>query len=134
MAKCHGKTKSGQPCKMAAINGGQFCFSHSPATRAQQAAARKRGGRNRSRHAGNPATIPTEIKSLDDANKLLAYTVQELLILDNGVQRARALLQAFEMCLKSFEIGELEARIKALEESQQPVNVWPFSPKLRDID
>jgi len=132
--KCHGKTKSGQPCKMPAVNCGQFCFSHSPATRAQQAAARKRGGQNRSRHAGNPLTIPSEIKSLDDANKLLVYTVQELLILDNGVARARTLLYAFEMCLKSFEIGELEARIKAIEENQLPINVWPFSPTPKDMD
>lgn len=131
MAKCHGKTKNGQPCKMPGVNGGRFCFSHSPATRAQQAAARKRGGQNRSRHAGDPATIPVEIKSLDDAGKLLAYVVQELLIMDNGVPRARALLQAYELSLKSIEIGELEERIKALEQMQQPAGVWPFSPASR---
>lgn len=118
MTKCQGKTKLGQPCKMAPISGGQFCFSHSPTTRAKQAAARKRGGRNRSRHAGNPSTIPTEIKSLDDAGNLLNYVIQELLIMDNGVVRNRVLLQAYELCLKSIEIGELEERIKALEQKR----------------
>jgi len=123
MAKCIGKTKSGSPCKMPAINGGQYCFSHSPGTRAQQAAARKRGGQNRSRHAGDPNTIPAEIKSLNDAGKLLDYIVQELLIMDNGVPRARALLQAYELYLKSIEIGELEERIRALEE--RAAHVYP---------
>ncbi len=118
MAKCQGKTKKGQVCKMPAVNGGQFCFSHSPATRAQQAAARKRGGQNRNRHAGNPATIPAEIRDLNDAGKLLDYIVQELLIMDNGVPRARALLTTYEMYLKSIEIGQLEERIKALEQMQ----------------
>lgn len=118
MANCQGKTKSGKACKMPAVNGGKFCFSHSPATRAQQAAARKLGGMNRSRHAGDPATIPTEIKNLNDASKLLDYIVQELLIMDNGVPRARALLTSYEMYLKSIEIGQLEERIKALEQAQ----------------
>jgi hypothetical protein len=132
MAKCQAKTKSGQPCKMAAVSGGQFCFTHNPATRASQAKARKKGGHNRARHGGNASTIPTQINNLQEAGALLAYIVQELLIMDNGVPRARALLQAYEMYLKTFEIGELEARIKALEESQGSVNVWPFSPAQRN--
>lgn len=132
MTQCKARTKSGQPCRMKTKAGNTYCFTHDPTTRAAQAAARKRGGRNRSRHGGNAGTVPTEITNLQEAGALLAYIVQELLVMDNGVPRARALLQAYEMYLKTFEIGELEERIKALEQTQGSASVWPFSPAPRD--
>jgi len=116
MAKCHGKTASGKPCKMPAVKGTRLCFAHSPARAAERAQARRRGGQNsHTPHAGDPSTIPANIGSLEDAGKLLNYVLAELLVMDNGIARARALLAAYEMCLKSIEIGELEARIAALE-------------------
>lgn len=116
MAKCHGRTASGQACKMAAGKGGRYCFAHDPAKAAPRAEARKRGGMNsHTPHAGDPATIPAEIGSLEDAGKILNYVLAELLTMDNGIQRARALLALFDSYVKSFEIGELEKRIQALE-------------------
>ena len=118
--KCKGKTQSGQPCKMPAIGGGQYCFTHSPGTRQAQAVARKLGGQNRATpHAGDPSTIPANITNLETAGMLLNYTLQELLVMDNSIPRARALLSAYEMFLKSIEIGELEQRIAALEERRK---------------
>jgi hypothetical protein len=117
MAKqCKGKTKSGQPCRMKPIGGGDFCFTHNPATRASQAEARKLGGFNRhTPHAGDLAIIPAEIRTIADAAKILSYVMAELLAMDNGIQRARALIALFDSFAKSIEIGELEARIAALE-------------------
>ena len=87
--KCHGKNVRGEPCKMAAVKGDRYCFSHSPATRAAQAAARKLGGYNRGTpHAGDPATIPADIASLTDAGKFLNYVLAELLVMENGIPRA----------------------------------------------
>jgi hypothetical protein len=101
---------------MAAVKGGRYCFTHSPETRAQQAQARKRGGEARhTPHAGDAATIPANIGSLEDAGKILNYVLAELLAMDNGIPRARALLALFDSYVKSFEIGELEKRIQALE-------------------
>ncbi len=116
MAKCHGRTAGGQPCKMVAVKGGRYCFAHDPAKAAPRAEARKRGGyHSATPHAGDPATIPANIGSLEDAGKILNYVLAELLVMDNGIARARALLAAYEMYLKSIEIGELERRIAALE-------------------
>lgn len=117
MATCKAKTQSGQACRMKALKGSKYCFTHDPGTRAQQAQARKAGGKNRhTAHAGDPGTIPAQIASLQDAGAILAYTLQELLVMDNSIPRARALLALFDSYVKSFEIGELEQRIAALEQ------------------
>jgi hypothetical protein len=101
---------------MAAVKGGRYCFTHSPETRAAQAQARKRGGENRhTPHAGNPEAIPAQIRSVQDAGAILSYVMAELLVMDNSIPRARALLALFDSYIKSFEIGELEKRIAALE-------------------
>ncbi len=116
MAKCHGKTKSGKPCGMGTKNGARYCFAHDPARAADRAAARKLGGFNRAiGHAGDPSTIPANIGSLEDAGKILNYVLAELLVMDNGIARARALLAAYEMYLKSIEQTEVIKRIEALE-------------------
>jgi len=118
--RCKAKTASGAPCKMGALKGSKFCFTHDPSTRAAQAKARRKGGENRhTPHAGDPSTIPANIDSLATAGILLNYTLQELLVMDNSIPRARALLQAYEMFLKSIEIGELEQRITALEQMRK---------------
>lgn len=113
---CKGKTKSGKPCKMPAIKGTHYCFTHNPETRTAQAQARKRGGFNSSTpHAGSAETIPADVQTIDQARSILNYTLAELLVMDNSIARARALLAAFDSFVKAFEIGELEQRIAALE-------------------
>src|SRR5690349_21650623 len=118
--KCKAKTATGKPCKMNAIKGGRFCFTHAPETRQAQAAARRLGGKNSSTpHAGNAADIPADIASIAEAGKILKYTLAELIVMENSIPRARALLALFDSYIKSFEIGELEMRIQALEARQK---------------
>ncbi len=117
MAKCKKTTTSGQPCKMQALKGGSYCFNHSPEEGAKRARARKRGGENRhTPHFADPSLLPQDVQSLDDVNKLLMYTLQEVSGMDNSLERARVLLALVVGFGKSIEIGELELRIKALEE------------------
>jgi hypothetical protein len=114
---CKARTTNGAPCKMPAQKGGRYCFTHSPETRAAQAVARKRGGENRhTPHAGNLETIPAQIVTIQDARALLDYVRMELLVMDNGIARNRALIALHDSFIRSLEIGELEARIAALEE------------------
>jgi hypothetical protein len=116
MAKCNAKTQSGKPCKMQAIAGGQYCFTHAPEVGAKRAQARKRGGeRHRTGHYGDESLIPREVVTLADANKILAYTLAETVPMENSIARARLLLALYDSFVKSFEIGELEKRIQALE-------------------
>jgi hypothetical protein len=114
--KCHGKTKTGNPCKMPPLKGSKYCFTHNPETRTAQAVARKIGGYNSATpHAGNAEAIPADVQTIEQARGILNYTLAELLVMDNSIARARALLAAFDSFVKAFEIGELEARIAALE-------------------
>lgn len=117
MAKCRAKTSAGEPCKMSPLKGSNYCFTHAPEVGAARAMARKRGGqRRRVEHAGDPFTLPETFVTVQDANKLLDYTLAEVLPMENSIARARILLAIHESYLRSIEIGELEQRIKALEE------------------
>jgi hypothetical protein len=117
MAKCKAKTRTGKPCRMRPLKGSDFCFNHSPEAAAQRAAARKRGGEARhNERAGDPAAIPQQINSIQDARRILDFVKDELLVLDNTIARNRALIALHDSIAKSIEIGELEERLKALEE------------------
>jgi hypothetical protein len=117
MAQCKAKTQSGKPCKMRPLKGSRFCFNHDPAAAAQRAAARKHGGEARhNAHAGDLSTIPEEIGSVQDVRKILDYVRNELLVLENSIGRNRELRALSETYMRSFEIGEIEERLAALEE------------------
>ena len=116
MAKCQAKTKTGKPCSVPALTGRPYCFTHSPETRRAQAEARKRGGESRhTPHFADLSILPAKVESLQDAHGLLTYTLAEVVGMDNSIARARVLLALFDSFVKSFEIGELEKRIQALE-------------------
>lgn len=115
--KCKAKTTNGQPCRSQAIKDSHYCFIHDPNQGAKRAQARKKGGqRRRVPHYGDESIIPHEVKTLEDANKILAYTLAEVVPMENSIARARVLLALYDSFIKSFEIGELEQRIQALEQ------------------
>ena len=117
--QCKSKTKSGGRCQAQAVRGGDLCFTHSPKHAAQRAQAHKRGGqRNRTPHNATPETLPDKVRTLADAQKILDYTLREILPMPNSIQRARVLIALFESFVKALEIGELEERIAALEAKQ----------------
>lgn len=116
MARCTATTASGKHCKAPATIGGEFCFWHDPSQGHARAKARKKGGqRRRVDHAGDPFTLPETFETVHDANKLLDYILAEVLPMENSISRARVLLSIHESFLRAIEIGELEARIAALE-------------------
>lgn len=101
---------------MQALKGGLFCFNHAPEAGAKRAQARKRGGENsHTPHFADRSMRPHDVKTFDDAQKLLKYIWQEVDGMDNSLERARVLLVVHERLHKSIEIGELEQRIAALE-------------------
>lgn len=115
-ARCQGTTADGQPCRMKPTTSG-YCFNHDPARALDRARARRRGGEaRRTPHTGDPNSIPADIKTIQDARHILNYVLIELLAADNSIPRNRALLALFDSFVKSFEIGEVEERIMALEQ------------------
>jgi hypothetical protein len=119
MTKCKAKTGTGQPCKMQPLKGSSYCFTHSPEMGAKRAEAHRKGGeRQRTPHYGDESIIPREVRTLEDANKILAYTLAETVPMENSIARARLLLALYDSYIKSFEVGELEKRIQLLEARQ----------------
>jgi hypothetical protein len=92
-----------------------YCFSHSPAQGAKRAAARRLGGsRHRNKHSDAPLPS-TEVRGIDAVRALLSYTAAELLVMDNSIARARALIALASVCVEIFKIGELEQRLATIE-------------------
>lgn len=120
MAKCNAKNARGERCKMHPIRGGEYCFIHAPDRAAERAQARRRGGRNSNApHYADASALPEDVRTLEDARKVLTYTLAEVAGMENSIARARVLLALFDSFVKSIEIGELEARIAALEASRK---------------
>ncbi len=116
MARCKARTMNGAPCRAQAINRGQFCFAHDPASGRARAMARKKGGqRNRIPHAGNPGCIPPRVRGLGDVLSVLDYALAEALPLENSVQRGRLLVAICGAFVEALKVGELETRLAAIE-------------------
>lgn len=89
---------------------------HDPKQAAKRAAGRRKGGEtHRTPHGADPAIIPNEINTLDQAKQILIYALSELAPMDNSLQRVRAYLALFDSFVKALEIGEIENRLAALE-------------------
>lgn len=114
--QCKATTKSGKPCRAAAVKNSKFCMIHAPHLGAKRAQARKRGGQtHRTPHGASAEILPDRITSIQDAQKILDYVMRELLPMDNSIQRARVLIALFEAYARALEVGEIEARLGALE-------------------
>lgn len=112
MAKrCAGTTKAGKPCRGYAIEGSEFCVTHDPEKAAERAAWRAAGGRA----TKTPEGEPVELLNVEDVRKGLAAVIGSLWKLDNTNERARALVSAYTAALRTFEVGELEERLEAIE-------------------
>ena len=113
---CKAKKKDGSPCSMKALKGQRHCFTHDPSNGAARAKARRLGGeRTRVQHAGNPETLPREIKSLADLQIVFDYTLAEIIPIENSIPRGRLLLALIDTGVKLFQVGELENRLAAIE-------------------
>lgn len=116
MAKCTAKTSAGEPCKMQALKGSKYCFTHAPEVGAARAMARKAGGaRHRLPHAGNNASIPARIRSIEEAMTILDYTLAEIIPMENSIQRGRLLIALCAGFVDALKVGEIEARLLAIE-------------------
>lgn len=115
MAECQVMTKRGKVCRAAALKGSDYCYMHSPERAGERAAARRLGGQHRGSHALEASSLPAKVRTVEDVLAVLDYTREELAALDNGIPRARALIALAGSYLQALEVGELEARLEALE-------------------
>jgi hypothetical protein len=114
MPSCRGTKRDGTPCTLSANDVNGYCWAHSPEHAEQRRRAASKAGK--SRPSRELLSIKRQLQDLADG------------VLDGRVDRADAavsgqLLNTLIRCLETErrwrELGEVEARLEALE-SQPP--------------
>ena len=111
----------GQGCRASPLRDGRHCFLHDPERAADAAEARRLGGLRRRRES--TLEIAYELAGLDSVEgirRLLEIVVADALSLDSGIGRLRVLIAAVSAAARLLDVGELEARIVALEAIATP--------------
>ncbi len=117
---CQHTKKNGQPCGAYALRGSAYCFSHDPASAAQRAESRSRGGKARhGRTLTRPAeSAPAVLQTPGDMLAVLEGELNAVLGLETSLHRARTVAALVGVALKTLELNELAAlaeRMAALE-------------------
>ena len=113
---CSFEMPDGRACRAAPLRGEAFCFWHSPDTAEELTEARRMGGLHR-RKKRTVATIYGfgGLRSIEDNQGLLETIAVETLGLENSIARNRALTAIVATGAKLVELGDLAARIAAIE-------------------
>ncbi len=115
---CNQIKDNGEPCRAQAVNGSKYCFLHDPQLAQEAAEARRLGGLRRKREvtvAG--AYYLGDLDTVAGIRRLIEVAAVDALGLENSVARTRALVHAAQVAAKLLEVGEMEQRLDALEQS-----------------
>ena len=113
---CTFEMPDGLACRAPALRGKSVCYWHDPERAEEAAEARRIGGMHR-RKARSVATIYdfAGLRTIESAQRLLETAALETLALENSIARNRAVTAMVATGLRLVEVGELEARVEALE-------------------
>jgi hypothetical protein len=113
---CKAQRADGQPCRAAPLVGSEFCSVHDPANAEAIAEARRLGGMRRKREVTVAGAYDFPgLTSVPEIRRLLDIAAVDVLGLENGVARIRAMIALALAAAKLLEVGELEEHIAALE-------------------
>lgn len=111
----------GERCRQAALREGAFCFWHDPGQAEAAAEARRLGGLRRRRERVVAGTYDLAgLATVSDLRRLVEIAVVDALALENSIARARTLAYLAQTAARLLEVGELEARVAALEGALGP--------------
>jgi len=140
--RCTGITKGGSRCKLAATRS-SFCYQHSPETAAERSLRASRGGRagGNGRASRSPVGSPIgssagpeiedlKARILEAADAVLAGTLERGRAAV-GVQAYNALRATLELERRWRELGEVEERLRVLEERLERPSAAPSSATRR---
>jgi hypothetical protein len=132
--QCAFRFPNGQPCRMAPLKEGQFCWAHSPEHAQEAQEARKLGGLRKRKEATVSLAYDFEgLETVAEIRRLLEIAATDTLSLDNSVSRNRMLVSVVVAALQALDKGELEQRIAVLEQSVHPDNVR-HAPTVFDVE
>jgi hypothetical protein len=99
------------------MRGEDFCFWHHPEHTEEAAEARRLGGLRRRKERITQGAYDFEgLESVTQIRRLLEVSVVDTLSLESSIARSRTLAYLAQMALKALEVGELEERVRALEQ------------------
>ena len=106
----------GEPCLAPVMADSDYCYWHNPETASKLALAQKKGGQNRRAGKLNSHSRYL-IKTTDEVLRALEDALNDACGLENSHARARTIGYLCQISLKALEVGELERRLEALEQS-----------------
>ena len=135
---CKATKPDGTPCRAAPLTGGDYCLMHSPEHAEEVQEARRLGGLRRRREVTVQGAYERDgLRSVDGLLRVLEIAVLDTLGLDNSVARARTLGYLVGVGLKALEVGELEARLGALEaavRARPRIAPSPLDDRVEDVE
>ncbi len=118
---CSFRKEDGQPCRAAPLHDGPFCLWHSPEHAEEVQEARRLGGVRRRRERSVARAYDfAGLNEVSQVRRLLEIAIVDTLALENSAARSRTLAYLGIVALKVFEVGELEARVAAVEAALGP--------------
>jgi hypothetical protein len=106
----------GRLCRAAPLVDGTFCYVHEPAKAEEAEEARRLGGLRRRRE--KTIVLAYELESLGTVEgilRVLDIASRDALGLENSIPRSRVLIGVAQAATRLLEVGELAARVAALE-------------------
>lgn len=118
MQTCQALTKSGGPCRGPA-GGSGYCYSHDPAVSPEERReVRANGGRNSAALSRVVCSMPAHFRRVYD---LLMQSMEDVASGKGEPQRLTALSTGARALVALVEVGELAAKVEAMEETLRKV-------------
>lgn len=115
--QCTATKKDGRRCGMAALQGTELCYNHSPRTAKKRRRSRSKGGK---RNRVAKALAVADVGSVKALQEHLGEALADVKAHPNSLQRAqtiKGLVQAASQLVQAFETRELLEQLK--DELQQ---------------
>jgi hypothetical protein len=116
--RCTFEMPGGRRCEAPPGRGSSYCYWHDPDKADDLAEAQRLGGLRRRRERTIAAAYDfSGLGSVEAIRRILEIAATDAFYLENSIARARVLISAGLAAVKLLEVGELEARLAALEEA-----------------
>ena len=114
---CQAVTRAGSGCRNNASHGSDFCFFHDPKLAEERKHAQRLGGSRSQRQFLPPDTSDVDLKTPEDVRILISDTVSRLRRGELEPKVCSTIGYLAQVGLKSIEQGDLEERIRRMEET-----------------
>lgn len=118
---CTARKQNGDGCSSPPLRDAAVCFWHSPDHAEEAAEARRLGGLRRRRERTLAGAYEIDgLGSVPEIRRIVEIATMDALGLDNSVARGRLLIACALAEAKLLEVGELEDRLRAVEQTLSP--------------